>query len=1054
MAATVTGFIDRLQFGTDDEHQIAIGSSAFGTCNSLANASTKEVVIPGFVLKEGTTIHVKFSNSNTASSPKLRVKPSDSASNNDCPEVNLLLYDGQNVGTDNITGWPSGSILTLTYDGTSWIRDLSLNSDESVKQTGVSTNDSFPILFKHTTGTSDETNGVKFGNTNSKIVTINPSEGSITAPGGFDGKATSAGTADVAESVDWSNIENVPSTFTPSSHTHGNIQNDGTIDETNNFAIGNGDTLIIADNSSNDLLVNSMISFDATTTTKALTPKGTWENVVNSIGGHSGVVTLADLGLSNALHFIGQAVNETLEDGSALDPFSSAQNPPTYNGSTGDVVLDKFGVREYVWLNNYWELLGFSASESYSSASVASTESQNFTWISNVEQTTDGRISATKSYINILPIEHGGTSVSSFTKNQVILSNNPSSGNDATALTSRAFIDATFTSNVLDARAISDSNNFITEAVVRAGLPSINNSDSYTKSTTIYAPTTGGIANHILIGNGATSAPVWTSEAALLTSDLSDVANTAAYTILTLGNATATTSSSNHSEGKIELYSAGTGSHTIKGKNTNTDYEHILPNHSGRIVSTHSTDAVGSNTQSVYVSADGVITAITYTPNVLYAGGTAVTNYSYSDSLVATGHYADSDHLGVNIDDWPTEGVGQTPISDALYVNGDTTIDGVVKIIDDTDTTETLGVLTGAALLVDGGVGIIKQLQVGQAATLKNNLSVAGISTLTGNTSIGADANASSNYILTINGSTLISDAAELKVINSGSGSSIQKHLEFIPVDNGKGEIGTSSKRWQSASFTDTIELVNSTSSITLDAAGSGTAGSITISATNPKIVFDTTASGGADWNLYNNSGAITLDTSGASLIGTTTEFKLTPKLWINSPSNYSSNYTLYIGGDTMSDGDIIPTLDSNNIPDKTLGSTTNRWANVYIGGADTYGDAYLPVYWNNGIPANLNGIVQRANFTFNANLTVDLNSKISVTLTHAAYTHHYGIAPYVIAIVVTSGAQYLISQINWETSSTSNDTAGTITLSMDGPIGGTIQGYILTVRACTLNFS
>ena len=1054
MAATITGFIDRLQFGIDDEHQIAIGSSAFGICNSLANASTKEVIIPGFALKEGTTIHVKFSNNNTAINPKLRVKPSSTANNSDCPEINLLLYDGENVGTDNITGWPRGAVLTLTYDGSSWIRDLSLNTDESVKQTGVSTDDNFPILFKHTSGTSNETEGINFGNVNSKIVTINPSDGSIIAPGGFEGKASSAGIADEANSVDWNNIQNLPSVFTPASHTHGNIQNNGTIDQTNGFTIDLGDSLIIADSSSNDLLVYSGINFDASTTAKALTPKGTWENVVNSIGGFSGIVTLADLGLANALHFVGQAINESLADNSTSDPFSSSANPPTYNGSVGDVVLDKFGVREYVWINSAWELLGFSASTSYNSNSLTPSSSADFTWISDIEQTTDGRISATKSYINILPIAHGGTNVSSFTKNQVILSNNPSTGNDATALTSRAFIEATFTNNILDARPISNSNNFITEAAIRAGLPSINNSDSYTKSTTIYAPTTGGIANHILIGNGITSAPVWTSEAALLTSELSNEPNEPAYAVLTLGNITAVTSNSDHSEGKIELYSAGTGSHIISGANTNIDYNHTLPNYSGRIVQTELINAVGSNTQSVYVNSNGTVTALTYVPHVLYAGGNIVTGETYSDSFIATNHYADSTHLGVNINTWPTEGISNTPISDALYVNGGATIHGITKITDDSDITETSNIVTTAALLINGGVGIIKQLWVGQATILKNNLTVNGISNLIGNTAIGTNANSNSDYILTINGSILIEGAAELNVITSQSNGNTQRSLNFIPIDDGKGMIGTSTKRWQSASFTDIIELVGNTSSIILDTVGSGTAGSISISATIPKIIFNTTASNGAEWTLYNNSGVMTLDTNGASLIGTTTEFKLTPKLQINPPNNFSSNDTLYIGGNTTSDGNIIPTLGSNNTPNKTLGSVTNHWANIYVGSSDTYGDSYLPIYWNNGVPTYLDGVVQRANFTFNANVATDSNGKNSISLTHAAYTHHYGIAPYVIAIVVTSGAQYLLSKIDWAASSTSNDTAGTITLTIDGPIAGVVQGYILTVRACTLSFS
>lgn len=57
----------------------------------------------------------------------------------------------------------------------------------------------------------------------------------ITASGGFtgtfygnlSGKASTAGTADVANSVAWSNVSGKPGTFTPSSHTHTNIVSRG-----------------------------------------------------------------------------------------------------------------------------------------------------------------------------------------------------------------------------------------------------------------------------------------------------------------------------------------------------------------------------------------------------------------------------------------------------------------------------------------------------------------------------------------------------------------------------------------------------------------------------------------------------------------------------------------------------------------------------------------------------------------------------------------------------------------------------------------------------------
>jgi len=35
----------------------------------------------------------------------------------------------------------------------------------------------------------------------------------------------------------------------------------------------------------------------------------------------------------------------------------------------------------------------------------------------------------------------------------------------------------------------------------------------------------------------------------------------------------------------------------------------------------------------------------------------------------------------------------------------------------------------------------------------------------------------------------------------------------------------------------------------------------------------------------------------------------------------------------------------------QTLGNTTYKWQKLYIGTADSYGDAYTPVYWNDGVP-------------------------------------------------------------------------------------------------------
>ena len=67
---------------------------------------------------------------------------------------------------------------------------------------------------------------------------------------------------------------------TPSSHTHGNIQNGGTL-QTDDVTIASGDKLVITDSSNSSKVARASISFDGSTATKALTQKGTWETFNN-----------------------------------------------------------------------------------------------------------------------------------------------------------------------------------------------------------------------------------------------------------------------------------------------------------------------------------------------------------------------------------------------------------------------------------------------------------------------------------------------------------------------------------------------------------------------------------------------------------------------------------------------------------------------------------------------------------------------------------------------------------------------------------------------------
>ena len=68
---------------------------------------------------------------------------------------------------------------------------------------------------------------------------------------------------------------------TPTSHTHGNIQNAGTL-QTNDVTIANGDKLVITDSSDSAKIARASVSFDGSTTNTALTPKGTFETFAKS----------------------------------------------------------------------------------------------------------------------------------------------------------------------------------------------------------------------------------------------------------------------------------------------------------------------------------------------------------------------------------------------------------------------------------------------------------------------------------------------------------------------------------------------------------------------------------------------------------------------------------------------------------------------------------------------------------------------------------------------------------------------------------------------------
>ena len=94
----------------------------YGTCETAAGTAAKVVDCDDFdQLIAGTTIYVKFTNSNSVASPTLNV--------NDSGAINIYRYGTTAPSTNAKTSWEAGSIISFTYDGTSWIMNNWLNND-------------------------------------------------------------------------------------------------------------------------------------------------------------------------------------------------------------------------------------------------------------------------------------------------------------------------------------------------------------------------------------------------------------------------------------------------------------------------------------------------------------------------------------------------------------------------------------------------------------------------------------------------------------------------------------------------------------------------------------------------------------------------------------------------------------------------------------------------------------------------------------------------------------------------------------------------------------
>lgn len=133
-------------------------------------------------------------------------------------------------------------------------------------------------------GGGTERKWLKDADARAAIEILDPS--SVEAKANKVTSATAGNLAGLDASGDLTDSGKKPSDFAASSHAHGNIQSSGTL-QTTDVSIANGDKLVVTDASDSNKLARTSVAFDGSDTTKALTPKGTFESFSKFSGSYS-----------------------------------------------------------------------------------------------------------------------------------------------------------------------------------------------------------------------------------------------------------------------------------------------------------------------------------------------------------------------------------------------------------------------------------------------------------------------------------------------------------------------------------------------------------------------------------------------------------------------------------------------------------------------------------------------------------------------------------------------------------------------------------------------
>ena len=249
---------------------------------------------PGLQIKQNCVSIGELIPSNTNATYKLNVNGGQTRLNSTAAASSTNLSSQLIVSNSNSTAvalelWrnANASWQIANVSGTLYIR----NNWTTAKQNTYSQDG---LIIDYNTGNTAIAGTLSVGqttrNTSYKLYVNGTGyfNGAVTATS-FTGNLTGNVTGNVsgsAGSVDWANTGH-PDTFPPSSHTHGNINDNGTI--STSAAIAANAALVIATATTGTVIKTTLV-FDGSTTNKALTPKGTWGSFLTAHGSSYGKI--------------------------------------------------------------------------------------------------------------------------------------------------------------------------------------------------------------------------------------------------------------------------------------------------------------------------------------------------------------------------------------------------------------------------------------------------------------------------------------------------------------------------------------------------------------------------------------------------------------------------------------------------------------------------------------------------------------------------------------------------------------------------------------------